>query len=596
MNNKKKIPLHLIFTSALVLHYPLYASHTLVISEEDGERSLNSGERSLNSACPVQVSLSCRPKNMDDSEHKAEHLAPAVIGGEYQFGKAIDKTASEEKSTLSEDHNNCSSTSTRTIPRSEQQMPRPAVVDFEAAAKKTLLFFTEKLQISTPSSQGIRYSVQLANFLMSEESFQRKKEEKRRHGALIDNIVDILKELKEKSHDDAEIRAYWPRVIAAIAMNRRAHTPFFLPNIMTLITRPFPVDLINFIDQELESTKSYRVNAILGWMRRHRFVESNSEYNEAHPRWDISIASTKIRIVDGVWGYESYVGEEKTDNPQWRLNQTEILSYPYHMWTYIKSNARIVVNKHFPEETAELFVKRDTDTTTASLDVLQDVVVARYLNWLYKANWDGKKVSSFYHPSVEEQDGKMGILDDMRPHARMDNIWGEFPGMHAYEKMRMLGFKLPDVIAKHLAPHERADHNLIMMQNFLSSQANRYYTDAAAQGLIVASNYLRKRYLSFYCENILPIDLKCMTAARANETLYYLQFGRNNKVKEAHYDELYRISGCQKENVAPEVEKNLIVPPSPRKTPQSSRKITVRTQPLSTTAQQRLNLASNEVL
>lgn len=589
MNNKNNILLRLVFTSTLVLYYPLNASHTRVISEEGGDRAENS-------MYPVQVSLSCRPKSTDDSEHKTKHLIPAVEERVHNAGKEIDIIASEErKVTLVENYDDYPSISTHTAFRSEQRMLQSTVVDFEAAAKKTLSYFYEKLEISTILSHEIRYSVQLANFLMNEESFQKQKENKG-SGPLIDNIVDIFKELKEKSEDDAEIKAYWPRVIAAIAMNKRAHTPFFLPNIMTLITRPFPVDFINFIDQELESTKSYRVNAILSWMRRHRFVESDGEYDTAHSRWDISIASRKIRVVDGVWVYESYVSEGKTDNPQWRLSQTEISSYPYNMWRRIDSNARVVVNKHFPEETAELFVKRDTNITTVSSDILKDLVIARYLNWIYKANWNGKNISSFYHPAVKEQNGQMTVLDDMHPHARIDNTWGEFPGMYAYEQMRMSGFRLPSAIARHLAQNEAVDPDLAMTQDFLISQVNRYYTDAAAEGLVVASNYIRKRYLSFYCEHVLPIDLKNMTTKRAYDLLYYFQFGRDIRVKKEHYDELYRISGFVNEYITPKEEKKLMVPPSPRKTPQSSRKEKVGVSSSLIMAQQIRNIRANEVL
>lgn len=537
MYNKKKKLLSLVFPSIVILSFPLNACET-ILDEVEAETDLKS--------CRLKLSV----------RSKVEGEAGKVASSESEEGPQPERKNLLKSEEIVQD--------TVEEVKKNQLSDHSEIPHIENAAREIYQFLRPKFHITREVSEDIRYSVHLANLLMNEETFE---QDCRHHST--SKLIEILNELKIMVEENSLLKEFWPRVIAALAMNKRAHTPFFLPNRFTLIMPPFPVEVIQFIDQELEQTKSYRVNAILRWMRQTRFVDSDRGYNEKHPRWDVAIGSVRYRVIESAWTCEHYRYESPSGFNQSTVSTMHFSEEPNSVWRKKLSHKGVFINKHFPEEMAELFHKRDENVTTISNDIIQDILVARYLNWLYKANKDGKKVSSFYHPSVTEKDGRASPVDDMHPHARQDNVWGEFPGMYVYEKMKMTGFRLPIRFKTNLSPEELSKKDKV--DEFLLTQANRYYTDAAAQGAQTACRYMLKNYRQFYCEYILPIDLKCVTQVRASETLYQLRYAGKQYVKQQYYDELVKLSGCTKENVLP-MGKIPAVPPSPRKTPNSSTK------------------------
>jgi hypothetical protein len=419
----------------------------------------------------------------------------------------------------------------------------------EEAISYVLRYLMEKIGEVPQKSKRISNEVTLANVLMGETYFI-----KARNQYDDESLAKIFMELKEKKPICEPLKDFWPRIITMLAMNKMAHTPFFLPNKLTMIMRPFPPQLIDVIHKELEETQFNSVNAILYWMRSNYYVKWVREVPHA---WDVHCVSRRVAIVNGTWVFEDFHPRRK------ELGKTSGCFRNYQ--TSPDNIESLVCNKHFPQETAKLFKHRVEQNPDKDGDFLIEILMAKYLSWLAKAENNGKKYMSFYDGINEtecpaaEQNFNASVVLPLHPHTRAQDMLGPFPGMYAYERMVLRGFNQPPALFR--------TNTIPYTQSELSYQGTRYYVDAASRGVGAAIDYLRTRYSTYFAENFIPMELDIADKKRAANALYTLSWVRNHKVDKADISLLREIAGI--EEVKPEDTQKVSVmpPPSPRKTP-----------------------------
>lgn len=426
----------------------------------------------------------------------------------------------------------------------------------EKVAHHLLTYFNHRIGLPVLPVDGISYDVRLANVLMNGTYFDALEKSKQ-----APSLEEMLHELRDFSNNNEALKEFWPRLIAVLAMNKKAHTPFFKPNRMTLITKPFSPKVIEFIDQELEATHLTPVNGILKWIRDVHYV---AFHIDAPRPWDVFCVSRRFAIVNHMWVDETFDSTPRTNNTypaqsSVSVQPEDVVPSYNRIWMPVRSAQSVVENKHFPMETATLFTKQDLTAPNSRDDFIKQIVVARYLCWLYKAHNHGKKYTSFY-PHKTSGDGEaVKTVDAYTPHDRVDDLSGPFPGRGVYQTLTLRGFKLPRVL------EERFGGSL--KQSDLMVQARRYYVDAAAQGLTLAMDFLKKHHQNFYLEHILPIDLKTMDRERALSILYIVRSTQNSNISAMDRDQLIQRAGADQRVVMTQGSERLCPPPSPRKTP-----------------------------
>ncbi|MBX9696749.1 MAG: hypothetical protein K2X53_01555 [Alphaproteobacteria bacterium] len=420
----------------------------------------------------------------------------------------------------------------------------------EESISYVLRYLMEKIGEVPQKSKKISSEVTLANILMGETYFI-----KARNQYDDESLAKIFMELKEKTATCEPLKDYWPRIITMLAMNKMAHTPFFLPNKLTMIMLPFPPQLIDVIHKELKETQFNSVNAILYWMRSNYYVKW---VREAPRAWDVHCISRRFAIVGGKWIYEDF-------HPR-RLELGETLGSFRNYQTSPDNIEPLVCNKHFPQETAKLFKHRVEQNPDEDGDFLTEILMAKYLSWLAKAEKNGKKYMSFYDGGsneakcpAAEQNFQVSVVSTLHPHTRAQDMSGPFPGMYAYERMILRGFNQPpELFRTNATPYTQEE---------LFYQATRYYVDAASRGLGTAIDYLRTRYSTYFTEHFIPMELEIADKKRSANALHTLSWVRNHKVDKASISLLREIAGIEEFKSEDTQKVSVMPPPSPRKTP-----------------------------
>lgn len=439
----------------------------------------------------------------------------------------------------------------------------------EEAISFVLSYLYEKIGEPPHITKTISSEIMLANLLMGETYFMaaRKKYNDK-------DLTQIFEALREKTRTSDALKDFWPRIITMLAMNKMAHTPFFLPNRSTMIMRPFPPQLISMIDKELEATQFNSVNAILYWMRSNYYVKW---VREVPGSWDVFSISRRVAIVNGQWVSEEFIpqgsrfrsheanSEENTVNGP----QSAVRYFSYSTFTCAYGTEPLVCNKHFPQEAADLFSHRTESVSEKASDFLVEILMAKYLSWLAKAEVNGKKYMSFYAggqgKNNGDDSGSAGAsaapsVPLFQSHQRTQDLSGAFPGRHVYEKMVLGGFNQPKVLFEAKKTPYTADE--------LSYQGLRYYVDAASNGLGTAIDYLRKRHPAYFAEHFIGLELEIADEQRAKNALYTLNWLKHHKVQQNDLSALRKIAGVDEIGFPVDGPKTSVMPPpSPRKTP-----------------------------